>query len=70
MRKPACYICGNPAADQHLCFCFIDSTTPLLPKPLTIFCGCTAPFMFDLVGNPEDRFSHDDFALTGCIHLT
>ena len=25
----------------------------------TIFCGCTARFVSDLVGNPEDRFSHD-----------
>ena len=22
-------------------------------------CGCTARFMFDLVGNPEDGFSYD-----------
>ena len=25
--------------------------------PLAIFCGCTARFVLDLVGNPEDRFS-------------
>ena len=24
---------------------------------LAIFCGCTARFVSDLVGNPEDRFS-------------
>ena len=28
-------------------------------KPLAIFCGCTARFVWDLVGNPEDRFSHN-----------
>ena len=28
-------------------------------KPLTIFCGCTALFVSELVGNPKDRFSHD-----------
>ena len=28
--------------------------------PLDIFCGCTAWFMSDLVGNPEDRFSHSE----------
>ena len=29
-------------------------------KPLAIFCGCTAVFMSDLVGNPEDRFSYNE----------
>ena len=24
---------------------------------LAIFCGCTARFVWDLVGNPEDQFS-------------
>ena len=28
-------------------------------KPLAIFCGCTARFVSDLVGNSEDRFSYD-----------
>ena len=41
MRKPAFCICknkgvdqlcGNCAADQPLCFHYIDSTIPLLPK--------------------------------------
>ena len=41
MRKPAFCICENKdadqlhsncAADQRLCFCYIDSTIPLLPK--------------------------------------
>ena len=40
MRKPAFCICenkdadqlrGNRKADQRLCFCYIDSTIPLLP---------------------------------------
>ena len=52
------------AADQHLCFRYIDSTIPLLhkfktSKPLAIFGGCKAQFVSDLVGHPEDRFSHD-----------
>ena len=73
MRKPAFCICenkdaeqlrGNREADQRLCFRYIDSTIPLLPKsenfkPPAIFCGCTARFVSDLVGNPEDWFSHD-----------
>ena len=43
---------GNREADQRLCFRNTDSTIPLLPKSLAIFCGCTAQFMSDLVGNP------------------
>ena len=29
-------------------------------KPLAILCGCTARFVSDLVGNPEDRFSQNE----------
>ena len=29
-------------------------------KPLAIFCGCTYLFVSDLVGNPEDLFSHNE----------
>ena len=41
MRKSAFCICenkdadklrGNHKADQRLCFCYLDSTIPLLPK--------------------------------------
>ena len=70
MRKPAFCICenkdadqlrGNREADHRLCFRYTDSTIPLLHfKPLTIFCGCTARFVLDLVGNPEDRFSQNE----------
>ena len=74
MRKPAFCICenkdadqlrGNREADQRLYFRYTDSTIPLLPKfrnfkPLAIFYGCTARFVWDLVGNPEDRFSHNE----------
>ena len=72
MRKPAFCICenkdtdqlcGNRTADQCLCFRYIDSAIPLLPKSLykslAFFCGCTARFVSDLVGNLEDRFSYD-----------
>ena len=48
-------------SDQRLCFRYTDSTIPLLPifeiSTLAIFCDCTARFVSDLVGNPEDRFS-------------
>ena len=74
MRKQAICICenkdadqlrGNREADQRLCFRYMDYTIPLLPKSeisslLAIFCGCTAPFLSDLVGNPEGRFSHNE----------
>ena len=74
MRKPAFCICKNKdadqlrryrEADQRLCFRYIDSTIHLLSqfqnfKPLAIFCGCTARFVSDLVGNPEDRVSHNE----------
>ena len=58
MRKLALCI-ENKEADQLLCFCYVDSTVPLLLsfKPLTIF--CTAWFVSNLVGNMEDRFSHE-----------
>ena len=54
MRKPA--FCIHVIQRQRLCFCYIDSTKF---KPLATFCGCTARFVSDLVGNPEDRFSRD-----------
>ena len=74
MRTPAFCICenkaadqlrGNREADQRLCFRYTDSTIPLLPKSEissspAIFSGCTAWFVSDLVGNPEDRFSHNE----------
>ena len=73
MRKPAFCICenkdadqlcGNRTADQRLCFRYTDRTIPLLPKSvsksLTILCGCTARFVSDLVGDPEDWFFHNE----------
>ena len=69
MRKRAFCICinkdadqlrGNHEAVQRLCFRYTDSTIPLLPLPLAIFCGCTAQVVLDQVGNTEDRFSHNE----------
>ena len=74
MRKPDFCICenkdadqlrGNREADQRLCFRYTDSTISLLPKyenfnPPAIFCRCAAWFVWDLVGNHEDRFSHNE----------
>ena len=67
VRKPDFCICenkdadqlrGNREADQRLCF----RSTSLIRnfKPLVILCGCTARFVWDLVGKPEDRFSHNE----------
>ena len=69
MRKPVFCICenkdtnqltGNRAADQRLCFHYKHSTIPLLPKSeissLTMFCGCTAKFVSDLVKTPKTGF--------------
>ena len=75
MRKPAFCICANKdadqqrskngAADQRICFQYMDSTIPPLPKfkiskPLAIFFDCTARFVSDLVRNHEARFSHNE----------
>ena len=59
---------GNREADQRLCFRDLDSMIPLISKSkifkaLTIFCDCTARFISDLVGNPEDRFSQNEAQL-------
>ena len=59
-NKCADQLCDNRTADQRLCFRYSDTTIPLLSKPLTIFCSCTAWFVSDQVGNPEDRVSHNE----------
>ena len=53
MRKPAFSICENKNADQLPLFSLHNF------KPLAILCDCTARFVSDLVGNPEDRASRD-----------
>ena len=75
-NKDADQLCSNREADQCLCFRYTDSTIPLLPKfirnfkPLAILCGCAARFVSDLVGNPEDRFSHNEAQIgTALIRL-
>ena len=63
MRKPTICICenedtdqlrSNREADQRLCFRYLDSTIPLLPKyknsqPLAISSSVIALFVSDLV---------------------
>ena len=69
MRKPDFRICedkdtdqlrSNCAADQRLCFRYTDSTISLVSNLLAILRGCTVRFVSDLVGNPEERFSHNE----------
>ena len=66
-KQDFCIQCENKDADQlrgnqRLCFPYIDTTIALHSKSkisrLGIFCGCTARFLSDLVGNLEYRFSH------------
>ena len=62
-NKGADQLCSNCKADQLLCFLYTDRTISLLLKYknfklLACFCDCTGRFVSDLVGNPEDRFSH------------
>ena len=55
MRKQSRRCC-NRAADQRLCFCYIDTVFPLLPKSEIsassdlLWLGSTARFVSDLVG--------------------
>ena len=63
-------LCGYREADQRLCFRYLDSTIPLLPKyknfkPLAISSSCTAWFVSDLV-----RFQIVGFLLHRLISST
>ena len=67
MRNPPFCICRNKSADelrsiQRLNYCFIGSTIPLLDKSeissLLSSSVAVQLFVWDLVGNHEDRFSH------------
>ena len=71
MRKLAFCICQNKDADQLRSTCeadhafvfatrIVQSLFYLNFKPLAMFCDCTARFVSDLVGNPEDRFSQNE----------
>ena len=67
MRKPAFCKCENKGANQlscncaaDQCLCLVQSLHFLNPKfkASKFYCGCAERFVSDLVGNPEDRFSH------------
>ena len=72
VRKPAFCICENKtqisfAVTAKLISAFVFATWIVQSlfyqiknfKPLAIFCGSTAWFVSDLVGNPKDRSSHN-----------
>ena len=72
MRKPVLSICeqqrcrsacASAQSDQHLC-CSLLSIIPILAKSnisrLAGLCSWAGRFESYLVGNPEDRFSHDE----------
>ena len=55
-NKRADQLSGYCTADQHLCFHYVDSTSPLK------FQASSHLFLLYsqvCVGNPEDRFSHE-----------
>ena len=75
MRKSAFCICKNkrrsavplPAPLFSLHRWYNPSSSKILNfKRLTIF-GCTAQFVSDLVGSPEDRFSRDAAHVTDVV---
>ena len=71
-NKVADQLGSNCAADQRLCFhntSIVQSLYFLNPKfQASSHLHCTAWFVSDLVGNPEDRFSGDT-AHMGLIHV-
>ena len=68
MRKPdfciwenrgADQLCRNWAADQRLCFRYIDSAIPLLFKSKISSLQPSSPAVQPCLYNTEDRFSQD-----------
>ena len=51
MTKPD-FFAYAAVTDQLLCFRYVDSIIHLLLKSVALFCGSTARFVSDLVGNP------------------
>ena len=61
--------CASAQSDQHLCcslprYCNRSSFYMRNLKPPPSFCSCAGRFVSYLVGNPEDRFSHDEAHLS------
>ena len=62
VRKPAFSYAKTKDADQLRSNCVVQSLYFLNPKfqASSHLCGCIARFVSDLVGNPEDKFSHNE----------
>ena len=58
-NKGADQLCSNCTADKRLCFHYMNSTIPLLPKSkISNFVPFSVAVESDLVRNPDDRFSY------------
>ena len=55
-NKGADQFSGYRAADQRLCFLYVDSTSPLIFQASSHLLLLNSQVC---VGNPEDRFSHE-----------
>ena len=73
MSKPAFCIWENKntdqqhsysTADQHLCFCYIDSTVPLIPKSET-----SSLYPSSVVVQPDLRLTWSETLKTGILVL-
>ena len=66
-NKGADQLCGNREADQRLCFCFTDSSIPLLSKskfPVSSHLLCLyRPVCVRPVRKPHCWFSHEEAQL-------
>ena len=65
-NKDAEQLRSNCAADQRLCFHYIDSIIPLLSKSEI---QASSHLLSVLVGNTKDRFSHNEAHLTAYSNL-
>ena len=67
MTKPAFSICENKLISVFVFATKIVQSTAYIRnfKPVATFYGCTVRFVSDLVGNPEDRFYHNEAHIKG-----
>ena len=66
-NKGAYQLRRNRAANQCLCFRYIDRTLPLHYTPIIASLLLSTPFVSDLVANPKDMFSRDAAHVLLCV---
>ena len=73
-NKGADQLCGNRTTDHRLCFRYTDSPIPLLSKseisslkPPSVAVQPGLCLVLNLVGNPEDWFSHNEAHIQVCL---